>query len=104
MAAAADEVDDEEETDEAEAEIDGDELSIATQARLLKDAKSRGAPKKQLSGKDVSATVWKAAVGGKQPGSSKDHEGLDSASTKSLAESDVAAALASRHCVWPLGS
>ena len=69
---------------------------MATQERLLKAAKTSGNGSKQLSGKEASAAIWGAAVGGNQAGSPNDHEGLDSALAKSLAESDVAGALAAK--------
>ena len=66
---------------------------MATQEWLLKAAKTSGKGSKQLSGKDASAAIWGAAVGGKHAGSSNDHDGLDSALAKSMTESDVAGAL-----------
>ena len=93
---SADEIDEDEVADDDLDESDGEELSVATQERLLKAAKTSGKGSKQLSGKDASAAIWGAAVGSKHAGSSNDHEGLDSALAKSLAESDVPGALAAK--------
>ena len=90
------ETDDDGTADDDLGDIDGEELSVATQERLFKAAKTAAHVPKQLAGKEASAAIWGAALGGTPPGSSNDHEGLDAALAKSLAESDVAGALAAK--------
>ena len=90
------ETDDDGTADDDLGDIDGEELSVATQERLFKAAKTAAHVPKQLAGKEASAAIFGAALAGTLPGSSNDHEGLDAALAKSLAESDVADALAAK--------